>query len=226
MKTKLKYLPFVLYLSIIFLFSYCNSSVDPIYQSGSSEVKSSELTAGDLVTSVNKIGTGSISQLEKDGLIWMREEEKLARDVYITLNTQYNSRVFTNISLSEQKHMNALKNLLDKYRIADPVENDAVGYYTNEYFKTLYNELIESGNLSLVQAFLVGAEIEEIDILDLKKQISLVDDNQDIITVYNNLLLGSYNHLNAFVANLKAQGLTYTPKYLDESTYNSIINIF
>ena len=122
--------------------------------------------------------------------------------------------------------MNALKNLLDKYRIADPVENDAVGYYTNEYFKTLYNELIESDNLSLVQAFLVGAEIEEIDILDLKKQISLVDDNQDIITVYNNLLLGSYNHLNAFVANLKAQGLTYTPKYLDESTYNSIINIF
>ncbi|MCP4143444.1 MAG: DUF2202 domain-containing protein [Chloroflexi bacterium] len=58
---------------------------------------------------------GEISQAETDGLAFMREEEKLARDVYLTLYEQWELRPFSNIAESEQKHTDAVKNLLGPY---------------------------------------------------------------------------------------------------------------
>jgi hypothetical protein len=220
MKSKVK-LPVIIlsFLSILF-FAHCNSLVDSTDQpqnnsySGNSELSSS----------LNKMSYENISPLEKDGLVWMREEEKLARDVYSVLLSKWGSNVFGNIVISEQRHMDAVKMLLDKYKIPDPVVNNSTGYFTNEKIKLLYSQLVTTGNISLINAFKVGATIEELDILDLKKQLNEVVDNQDFTMVYNNLLQGSYSHLKAFVRNLAAQGITYVPQYLDQSTYNSIIN--
>lgn len=165
-----------------------------------------------------------LSQEESEGLLFMREEEKLARDVYLTMYEKYSLRIFNNISQSELTHMNALKLLIDKYELEDPVGENGVGTFNNSDLQELYNELITAGNISEIEALKVGSAIEEIDIIDLQKEIDDSADNTDLEFVYNNLKMGSENHLRAFVRNLSVRGITYTPQYLDEATFNSIIN--
>lgn len=153
-------------------------------------------------------GSGStfdLSQEELDGLIHMRLEEKLARDVYTTFGSLYNYKVFLNIKESEQRHMDAMLRLLVKYNIEDPVISDEVGVFPPGPFQDLYDGYVAQGSVSLLEALQVGVNIEELDIADLQYQINEVVDNPDILRVYSNLLTGSENHLEAFnrcIANL------------------------
>ncbi len=176
-----------------------------------------------IATDISKLPVEDLNQGETDGLIFMREEEKLARDVYIVLNEKWNLRVFENISQSEQKHTDAIKLLLDKYQLADPVKNDTIGSFTNDSLRSLYYSLTELGSISLVEALKVGAIIEEIDIRDLHHELDNTVDNEDITMVYENLLRGSENHIRAFTRNLSRQGIEYQPQILAEDMYNTII---
>ena len=121
---------------------------------------------------------------------------------------KYNMPIFNNISKSEQAHTNAIKYLLGKYSIPDPVVNDAVGVFSNSELQNLYNTLIQQGSVSDIEALKVGALIEQVDIADLDKGLQDID-NSDITFVYNNLRKGSVNHLNAFTRNLAYRGYTY-----------------
>jgi len=150
---------------------------------------------------IPKEDRAKLSQEQIDGLIFMYQEEKLARDVYITLGKLYNARVFKNIQKSEQRHMDAVKYLLKKYNIDLPVPSDDIGAFDNEELQALYDELIEKGKESLKDALEVGVLIEETDIEDLEERIA--DAPSDIARVYNNLKRGSYNHLRAFRRNLE-----------------------
>jgi len=166
--------------------------------------------------------SGELSDIEAAALVYMREEEKLAHDVYVTLGAQWSLPVFLNISRSEQSHTDAIKVLLDRYGLADPASNE-VGVFTNPDLQALYNDLIARGSQSLAEALKVGAAIEEIDIVDLQERLAETD-NPDIQQVFGNLLNGSYNHLRAFVSTISRQtGETYQPQYLDEQTYQTII---
>jgi hypothetical protein len=142
-----------------------------------------------------------LSSQEKDGLIYMRLEEKLARDVYLTLGKTYSQRMFVNIPESEQRHMDAIKALLDKYEIADPIIDNEVGSFANQDFKKLYDDLVAKGQASFKDAMLVGKAIEELDIKDLDERLEQTD-NPDIKSVYENLRRGSENHLRAFTNHL------------------------
>lgn len=155
---------------------------------------------GNCIQQIDSIKYELTSQ-EKDGLIYMRLEEKLARDVYLTLGKTYNQKIFVNIPESEQRHMDAVKALLDKYEIADPVIDNEIGAFTNDFFKKLYNDLISKGQISFKDAMLVGKEIEELDIKDLNERIEQTD-NPDIKMIYENLRHGSENHLRAFTRHL------------------------
>jgi hypothetical protein len=98
-----------------------------------------------------------------------------------------------------------------------------VGEFTNPALQELYDQLIVQGSASLADALKVGAAIEEIDILDLEERIAETD-HADIRLVYNNLLAGSKNHLNAFVSTFERQtGEHYTPQYMDQADYDAII---
>ena len=120
--------------------------------------------------------------------------------------------------------MNAIKLLLDRYELEDPVGENGVGTFTDPDLQALFEQLIVTANVSEIEALKVGAAIEEIDILDLETHIEELVDNADIEFVYSNLKRGSENHLRAFVRNLSVRGVTYEPQYLDSETYNSIIN--
>ena len=155
---------------------------------------------GNCVQAIDSIKYDLSSQ-ERDALIYMRLEEKLARDVYLTLGKTYKQKMFVNIPESEQRHMDAVKALLDKYKIADPVIDNEIGSFTNAEFKKLYDDLVAKGQTSLKDAMLVGKEIEEMDIKDLNERLEQTD-NPDIKSVYENLKRGSENHLRAFTKHL------------------------
>jgi len=179
---------------------------------------------GDVIASIEDMPAEEISTQEEAGLLFMREEEKLARDVYIVLFAKWDARVFNNISKSETKHTEAIKAFLDKYEIKDPVINDEIGLFQNDILKNLYLTLTEMGDSSLVDALKVGGAIEEIDILDLQRELNDVVDNEDIAFVYENLLRGSRNHLRSFVKNLNNNGIEYAPQYLSNEAYLEIIS--
>lgn len=155
-------------------------------------------------------------------LLNMKEEEKLARDVYTTLNLKWNNQVFSNISVAENTHMNAVIFLLQDYG-TDYTSVLEPGKFTNSAFQSLFEELVAKGSVSIEEAWKVGALIEEMDITDLVESLINVTD-ESIIMVFENLEKGSRNHLRAFTRQLTLLGLTYTPVYLSTDEYNQIIS--
>ena len=145
--------------------------------------------------------TVALTADEQKSLIFMREEEKLARDVYLVLYDKWQLAEFNNIAASEQKHMDAINRLLVRYGIPDPVAGNINGVFTNPELQALYDTLIEQGSRSLEKALRVGVLIEETDIADLQEGLAGTTRN-DITNVYSNLLKGSNNHLNAFNSEL------------------------
>lgn len=169
------------------------------------------------------LASGDLSQEEAEALVYMVEEEKLARDVYHALYAIWGSSTFTNIAASEQTHIDSIKNLLAGYGIADPSSSQE-GVFANSDLQALYDELVARGSQSMAEAFKVGAAVEEIDILDLQERLTLID-NPDIQQVFSNLLRGSGNHLRAFANALQAQtGEIYQPQYLTLEAYQAILS--
>ncbi|VGO22611.1 DUF2202 domain-containing protein [Pontiella sulfatireligans] len=170
-------------------------------------------------------GGGSVPVLtdeEAADLLFMREEEKLARDVYITFYDKWHNQVFDNISQSEQKHTDAVLDLILKYGLDDPALPE-VGEFANAYLQDLYDELIAIGMASQLDALYVGALIEEVDIEDIVLSMERTD-KADILNVYGDLLAGSESHLNAFVKNIEAiiDG-TYEAQYITQEEVDAIL---
>lgn len=191
----------------------------PIVQENNVIGASSNPESGSLSTVSNSL----LSDPEVNDLLYMREEEKLAHDVYVILVDRWGVPVFNNIAGSELNHASSVLTLLDRYGIADPAEGLNPGQFNNSELQDLYNQLVEQGSLSLNAALKVGAAIEEIDILDLQDANTRTN-QADIQLVYDNLLQGSYNHLRSFVNTLRQQtGETYQPQYLSMEEYQTII---
>ena len=167
---------------------------------------------------------GTLDEAEAAGLLYMREEEKLARDVYLALYETWGQPVFQNIAASEQAHMDAVLEQMTRSGLADPAAEAAAGQFTNPDLQALYDQLLLQGSRSLADALKVGAAIEEIDILDLNERAAQTDE-AGILAVYRNLTRGSENHLRAFTRALAQQtGEVYQPQYMDQATYQSIVS--
>jgi len=193
------------------------------YQGGQTVDNQSDNTTADSNiqhTELAAIPASEVSDAEAESLVYMFEEEKLAHDVYITLNEAWDLATFQNIASSEQMHMDAIQALLDRYGLQ--TSSNPVGIFTNPELQTLYQELVTRGNQSLAEAIKVGGAIEEIDILDLQTRLAETD-NADIQQVYSSLLNGSINHLQAYASALVRQtGETYQPQYMNIEAYQAI----
>lgn len=137
-----------------------------------------------------------LSADEAARLLYIREEEKLAHDVYIAMYTKWGLRVFQNIAAAENRHFNAIGYLITRYQLSDPALPKA-GEFSNRELQQTYESLLAKGQRSLADAIEVALSIEEKSIERLKEAIATTD-NKDIQTIYENLLNGSQNHLNAF----------------------------
>ena len=205
--------------------SACGETVDePVSTTSEIELISESSDERTLFQSyIDQLPVSQLSEKEIAGLQFMREEEKLARDVYLTLSKKWDVLTFRNISKSEQVHMDAILTLLNKYNITDPAEGNGVGLFTNQDLQKLYNQLLEQGTISLVDALEVGAFIEETDIEDLQNIIDKDVQSEDIKFVLTNLKRASGFHLRAFVGKLKFYKIDYAPVVLDIDTFNNIL---
>ena len=172
---------------------------------------------------INQEPPQALTDVEREGILYVREEEKLARDVYSQLYKVWGLNNMNNIASSEQTHLDAMKSLIDRYGLDDPVTGMGTGEFRDPKLQQLYNELVEKGSKSEIDALEVGAAIEEIDIIDIEEYVAQTD-KQDIIIVYENLMKGSRNHLRYFVSVLEKRGVTYNLQYLPSDEYNAIVN--
>lgn len=51
--------------------------------------------------------------------------------------------------------------------------------------QNLYNSLITKGNISLQNAYVVGATIEDVDLYDLKIKVAVVDTQAELDAIIN-----------------------------------------
>jgi hypothetical protein len=161
---------------------------------------------------------------EEQSLLFMREEEKLARDVYLTFHELWEKPVFENIAQSEQTHTDAVAGKIEQYGLPDPVVDDSIGVFVNSFLLEKYYELVAKGQLSELDALMVGAFIEELDIIDLQEAIEKTDE-ADLQELYSNLMRGSRNHLRAFVELIEdTTGEDYEAQLLDQDAVEAIVN--
>jgi hypothetical protein len=164
----------------------------------------------------------ALNQTEIDYLLQMREEEKVARDVYLNLYERWQLMPFSNIAGSEQSHMDQVKVVMDAYQLADIALADR-GQFNNAELQALYDDLVQKGADSSAAALSVGALVEEVDIKDLQLAIAATS-NPALISMYTGLLLASENHLRAFVRN-SGQGLgSYSAQVLPQTEVDRILS--
>jgi hypothetical protein len=168
----------------------------------------------------------TLTQEVKDTLAYMGNEERLAYDVYNKLYETYQLKQFTNIATkSEYKHIQTVQLLVKKY-ISDPseftnidltdlnyketkIEDMQAGTYDIQVIQGLYDLLISKGLQSRQDALEVGCMVEVTDINDLLGDIELAKESHatDVVTAFEYLRDGSYNHYWAFDKGLKNIGV-------------------
>jgi len=169
------------------------------------------------------LSDGDLTDPEIQGILFMREEEKLARDVYLALAERWGMNIFSNIAGSENTHMNSVLTLIEMSDLEDPVGDAGEGVFENQELQALYNDLVDRGGLSVEEALLVGGAIEEIDILDLQNYLAETE-NGALVEVYKNLLNGSINHLRSFVRTFERQtGENYQPQFMSQEAYDELM---
>lgn len=163
-----------------------------------------------------------LTSVEEEDLLTLREEEKLARDVYLYAYDKYGLNISNNISKSEQTHMDKILSLLTKYGIEDPVI-PIRGEFRNQTLQALYNDLTAQVDISELEALKVGATIEDLDIKDIEDFESRTD-KSDILNVYEKLKCGSRNHMRAYYSQLLSRGYTYEAQYITDDDLLIIVN--
>ncbi|GAB0057891.1 hypothetical protein SIID45300_02225 [Candidatus Magnetaquicoccaceae bacterium FCR-1] len=207
---------------LIVLAIYQSSSVSP--PNSPSQNNANQAFPAAYATPVAKqIAIGPLTPQEARSILFMREEEKLARDVYQEMHRLWGLSMFVSISRAEQRHMDAVGQLIQRYGLADPAEQNRHGFFVDPHLSQLYQQLMQQGQRSVIDALRVGALIEEVDILDLENAIKETS-KQDIIQVYSLIQRGSFNHLRAFAHGLELQGIAYAPVKLSAQSFDTILH--
>ncbi len=170
------------------------------------------------------LSDGDLTDPEIQGILFMREEEKLARDVYLALAERWGMNIFSNIAGSENTHMDSVLTLIEMSDLEDPVGDAGEGVFENQELQTLYDDLVERGNLSLEEALLVGGAIEEIDILDLQNYLAETEDGALIRGLYRICLMVLSIICESFVRTYERQtGESYQPQFMSQEAYDELM---
>ena len=145
-------------------------------------------------------------------------------DIYKYLYRIRNLRPLLNISRSGQAYMDAVKYLIDAYGLDDPAGEELAGVFQTEKLQKRYKDLIARGSGSKAEVLKVGVLIEEVDIIDLDRELKANAENKDVIRVCTSLFKASENHLRVFVRFLKSYEVNYKPVELSPSEFDRILN--
>ena len=165
----------------------------------------------------------TLSSAETADILYTREEEKVARDSYLTLGGLWGLEVFANIATAEQSHMDAMLELIERYALQDPVGSHPVGVFTDPHLQALYDSLMASGQVSSLSALQVGGLIEETDLVDIAGAVAR-SEHTDITKTYETLMCGSRNHLRGFAQVIASTtGQPYVAQVLPQATVDEIL---
>ena len=176
------------------------------------------LTGGEAAAAGAAVAT--LTAREKDGLIFIWEEEKAARDLYNGLYEKNNMTIFLDLVRSESSHMDQARTVMEKHGLTLPL--DEPGVFQNQTLQEIHDQLLAEGLQSDQDALTVAAIFEEISIVDLEKEL-LASQAEDVRTVYDGLLAGSRKHLRSYVSDLEGQGIEYQPRYLEAEQFQEIV---
>lgn len=167
-----------------------------------------------------------LTDAEINSIMSLREEEKVAYDVYTFMFEKYESKVFKNIAENEKDHMDKIKELIIQFNLNDPLSgiSDQKGVFNNKKMQALYDEMIMAGNYGLLDALRAAARFEETDIIDLRNDLSAASD-QTVVNTYINLESSSQDHLRALVKVIKDEGISYKPSYLSKEDFDKIMSV-
>jgi len=140
---------------------------------------------------------GTLSDQQKNTLVAMAQEEKLAHDLYVAFAAKYPAPVFDRIAAAETQHLSVVRTLLARYAVSDPTAGTAAGTFSDLSVQAAYHRLLASGTASQAAALQAGQEVERTDIADLGKALAGVT-APDVTQVYQRLLAASQQHLTAF----------------------------
>jgi hypothetical protein len=173
------------------------------------------------IDQISGTAAATLSPREEEGVLFIWEEEKVARDLYKELYRVTEQIIFMDLARSEQSHMDQAKTLIDEYDLELPVE-DEPGVFSNHTLIGLYNDLLAQGTQSQEDALKVAATFEEISIVDLERELEVAD-NDDVRVVFQGLLAGSRKHLRSYVRDLQDKNIEYTPQYMSPREFDEVV---
>ncbi len=164
--------------------------------------------------------TTSVSDQVRGDLLFIYEEEKMARDLYASFGEKWGWQTIGRVSMSESMHLNSVMNLLHTYGIPEPVL--PTGSYQSAAISELAKRLLNEGIASEDAALHSALYVEEYDIADLTKRMNDTAD-PSILSTYQYLLNGSNAHLRYFYSLLVENGGTYTPQVLSQQAFDAAL---
>jgi hypothetical protein len=164
-----------------------------------------------------------LSPSDRSTLLYVSEQEKLARDLYAALSETWRLDVFHTTSGSEDIHADALRTLLGRYKLPDPALGLSRGEFSREDLAERYDDLMARGRFSPVEALKAAASVEELEIEDMGARLLHVQ-APEIQSVLESVVASDKHHLRSLVVALRKLGHTYTPVRLPREQFELIID--
>lgn len=147
-----------------------------------------------------KYPVGELTGAEAADILYISEEEKLGRDLYLMYFDIWGRRAFLNAAGSSQADIDSMNLLIERYGLEDPVKDER-GMFTNASLQELYNEMVSSGSTTVWDALNSSIKFEEIQVKSLDDAMAATD-KDDLKFVYENIRHSSENNIQAFLRNL------------------------
>jgi hypothetical protein len=164
-----------------------------------------------------------LGESDRRTLLYVSEQEKLARDLYASLSETWRLDVFHTTSGSEDIHADALRTLLARYRLPDPSQGLGRGEFTSVDLAERYDDLIARGRFSPVEALKAAASVEELEIQDIGSRLRRVQ-APELQNVLENVVASDKHHLRSLVVALRRLGHTYAPSRLPREQFDTILD--
>ncbi|MCC6402649.1 MAG: DUF2202 domain-containing protein [Fimbriimonadaceae bacterium] len=143
--------------------------------------------------------------------------ERVAADVFEALSKKWGGRPFGKLAEAEATHVVAVGRILGRTGNSSTIIEQ--GKYSMPEFQALYDAMVKRGSVSLEEALSAGAELEEMSLRDLQAWRT-EEKGTEARKVFDALIQGSANHLQACLEGRKALGLKeYVPKYLSAEDF-------
>jgi len=164
-----------------------------------------------------------LSDLEIDGIRFIREEEKASKDYVLSMDILFDENLLDQLYEVERTHYQAGLFAIEKYGLADPTSGKARGNFTSPNIQAFYDTAISDGQGGTSDAIHAAARLQEASYVTITNQLNRVANNRDLRMVYHALATATRNHIRLTISRLDELGLTYEPRFLSVSDFQDII---